>query len=107
MALSGCVGVDCSQPHQSAPRGIAAHSEEASLLRSFYGTMERVLAAVLLLFGETQPALAPHNAGNLLDQMFLGGSLWSMFGHQRCHDRMIFVGIFPGQHGIARQHAML
>ena len=56
--------------------------------------------------GEAQPALAPHDAGDLLDQVLLGRPLRRVLDHERCHDGLIFVGILPRQHRVARQHAV-
>jgi hypothetical protein len=45
-------------------------------------------------------------AGQLLDQMFLGRSLRGVFGNERGDQGLVFVRVFPWQHGVARQHAM-
>jgi hypothetical protein len=55
---------------------------------------------------QTQPTLPPHNAGDLRNQMFLCRALRRVLGDERCHDRLIFVGVLPRQHGVARQHAV-
>lgn len=39
--------------------------------------------------------------------MLLGRPLWDVFGHQRLYSRLVFVGILPGQNGVARQHAVV
>ena len=56
--------------------------------------------------GQAQPALAPQDAGQFLDQMLLGRPLRSVLGHQRRDNGVVFVGILPGQDGVARQHAV-
>ena len=56
--------------------------------------------------GQAQPALAPQDAGQFLDQMLLGRSPRRVLGYERGDQRAVFVRILPRQHGVARQHAM-
>src|SRR5262245_45994551 len=56
--------------------------------------------------GEAQVALAPNNAGQFLDKLLFGRSMWVLLGHQRRDQGVVFAGIPPVQHRIARQHAM-
>jgi hypothetical protein len=53
-------------------------------------------------FGQAPPALAPQNAGQLLDQMLLCRSLRPVLGHQHRDQGAVFVRILPGKHGVAR-----
>ena len=50
--------------------------------------------------------LAPDDACQLLDEMLLGWPLRQVLGHQRVKQLRIFLGIFPGQHSVFRQHPM-
>jgi hypothetical protein len=47
--------------------------------------------------GQAKPTLAPQDASNFLNQMLLGGPLRSVLGHERRYNRLVFVGILPGQ----------
>ena len=38
--------------------------------------------------------------------MLLGRPLRRMFGNEGHHDCLIFVSVLPGQHRVARQHAV-
>ena len=55
---------------------------------------------------KAKPALAPEDACDLLDEVLLGRPLRTMLGHQRLDNGPVFVGTLPGQHRVARQHAV-
>ena len=56
--------------------------------------------------GQAKTALAPQDAGQFLDQMLLGWSLWGVLAHERCHNRLILIGVLPRQDGVAGQNAV-
>jgi hypothetical protein len=53
-------------------------------------------------FRQAQAAFPPQYASQFLDQMLLGRSLRFMLGRERRDEGAVFVGILPGQHGVAR-----
>jgi hypothetical protein len=55
---------------------------------------------------KAKPALAPEDASDLLDEVLLGRALRTVLGHQRLDNGPVFVGTLPGQHRLARQHAV-
>jgi hypothetical protein len=56
---------------------------------------------------QAQTPLAPQDPGQFLDEMFLGGSNGHVFCQQCRQQCLILFAIFPGQHGEARQYAVL
>ena len=90
LALANGIEVDESCLHRVAPgreRGLQSAPVGGSL-------------------GQAEPALAPQDAGQFLDQMLLGRSPRRVFGGERRDQRAVFFRILPRQHGVARQHAM-
>ena len=51
-------------------------------------------------FGQPQAALAPHDPGNLLDQVLLGRAAQLVLDSQCLQDGAVLGGNLPGQHGV-------
>ena len=56
--------------------------------------------------GHCHPLLAPKNAGQLLDEVVLGWTVWLVLGCQTLQQFVVLAPILPGQHQVPRQDAM-
>jgi hypothetical protein len=56
--------------------------------------------------GQAQAALAPQDASQFLDQVLLRRPLRPVLGNERRDQGVVLVRVLPGQHGVARQHAV-
>lgn len=54
------------------------------------------------VLGHAEPALAPQDSGNFLDEMRFGGTGRIMLGQERIEEGIVFYGSLPRQQCVLR-----